>query len=204
MLNMNNIEQKNTNSLWFFDSITSWLKELMDKITWWINNLLVKLWLKKQEEIRQESTKTNKELSELMSEINQNVEEDEKLSEEEKLLINQNEDTKNYYKWLTDTFWEDIANRESEILLLQIKEKTKDNDLNNDETNKIQTYISDQKTKIEADDNLQKIIKDFPSIKNQKNWSTIQEIITAYEEVKWEDEEKEPTQEEVLERLNKK
>jgi len=204
MLNMNNIEQKNTNSLWFFDSITSWLKELMDKITWWINNLLVKLWLKKQEEIKQESTKTNKELSELMSEINQNVEEDEKLSEEEKLLINQNEDTKNYYKWLTDTFWEDIANRESEILLLQIKEKTKDNDLNNDETNKIQTYISDQKTKIEADDNLQKIIKDFPSIKNQKNWSTIQEIITAYEEVKWEDEEKEPTQEEVLERLNKK
>gem|GEM_PF-7044792 len=52
---------------------------------------------------------------------------------------------------------------------MQIKEKTKDNDLNNDETNKIQTYISDQKTKIEADDNLQKIIKDFPSIKNQKN-----------------------------------
>jgi hypothetical protein len=39
-----------------------------------------------------------------MSEINQNVKEDKKLSEEEKFLINQNEDTKDYYKWLTDTF----------------------------------------------------------------------------------------------------
>jgi len=174
----------------------------MKTIQEWLNSMLQRLWLKKQEEIKTETEQTNKELSELMSEINQNVKEDKKLSEEEKFLINQNEDTKDYYKWLTDTFWEDIANRESEIFLLQIKEKTQDNSLNNDEKNKIKNYISEQKEKIQADDNLQKIIKDFPDMEDSKNSSSIQEIITAYEEVKWEDEEKRPTQEEVLAKLN--
>jgi hypothetical protein len=39
-------------------------------------------------------------------------------------------------------------------------------------------------------------------MEDSKNSSSIQEIITAYEEVKWEDEEKRPTQEEVLAKLN--
>ena len=90
----NNIPEK-----WFFDNITSWLKELMDKITWWINDILVKLWLKKEEEINKETEKTQKELSEMMVEINNSVKDDWKLNKEELGLINKNKEIKNHTPW---------------------------------------------------------------------------------------------------------
>lgn len=193
----NNIPEK-----WFFDNITSWLKELMDKITWWINDILVKLWLKKEEEINKETEKTQKELSEMMVEINNSVKDDWKLNKEELGLINKNKEIKNHYDWLNKTFWEDIAKREIDIFLQKIKEWTEDNNLSEEEKKEIQSYYWEQQEKIEEDENLKTIIKNFPSIKNPKNWSSIENIIKVYEEIKWEDEDKKPTQDQVLEKLN--
>ena len=198
---MSLLEQKNLPENGFLDNITKWLKELMDKVKSWLDEILVKLWLKKQEEIKNTIEDSQKELGDLLLEVNNEFKDDGVLSEKEKETINKNQETKNYYDWLKKEFWEEVANKEIHVFLSKFKEFAKDSQLSNDEEKELKTYISNQKEKIEKDENLKKIVKEITESKDEKKWTNVEKIIIAYEEIKWEDENKNPTKLEVLAKL---
>ncbi len=192
-IKMNKIEKKEWLG-WVFEWISNGLKELMDKITGWINDVLVKLWLKKETEKKEteeetinklEETEkkirwdiTKKELKNLMEEI----ENDWKLTEEEENVVEKikNKEIKNYIDRLEETFEsEDIQEREKEIILNELEAITT---WDSDQTlGEFKNKLSQQQEQINEDENLKWIIED---INKDKEDYLIQDILVAYNKTK--------------------
>lgn len=181
----NKVEKNNwiQNMLWWFSES---LSKLFDNIKGTFDNLLVNLWLKEKEEINE--TK------------NQSKEEQKKLQYE---TIISSLDIYNDLELLLKE--DNILSEKKEQILENIKNKilSKNKDISKLQE-EILTEIKNEKTsyeKINKNENkIKNIIKEI--IQKWKKY-TISEIIKSYEEIKWENKEKEPTQEEVLEKLEK-
>ena len=116
----------------FFETLSDWFKNVVDKIkdiSWkfsgWIKDLF---WIE---------TKAQKSLAELSKEIIDNqtkdvlknliqdMEETSCLTEIEMKFIWRNKELSDYYKWLKDNLWENIAKKEMDIFLSEFIDKTK-------------------------------------------------------------------------------
>ena len=171
----------------FFETLSDWFKNVVDKIkdiSWkfsgWIKDLF---WIE---------TKAQKSLAELSKEIIENqtkddlkklikdMEETTWLTEIEMKFIWRNKELSDYYKWLKDNLWENIAKKEMDIFLSEFIDKTKSDDkLTTDEENKLKSKIltSDEKNKLLQDNKLKTIIEE---IINDWEKYNIKEIIAVY------------------------
>lgn len=178
----------------FFESITEWLKELMDKIKWWMNSLLESLWLKKKEELDWITKKTEKELEDFKKEINIDLE----ISTKEKaiidILIIDNEDIKKYFDWLWKDFKknDNIINKEKENILEKINKDTWK--ITKEE---LEEFIKNEKNameKVKWDKKLKDLVKEI-------NWAyTINEVVSIYEDIK-ESWNKEITKQDIIDKI---
>lgn len=170
----------------FFNDITKWLKDLMSKITWGINEILVSLWLKKKEEIKQEIDKSQQWQVELQIWIK----------------LENNQDFKDFDSWLKNLY-------NDEDIVKQIKDNIKKEII--DKTEKIEDIDKNIKDILETTKNSLEKIKDNKDVKDIVNTIyaekdikekySINQIILAYDEIKGDDEDKKPTKEDVLAKL---
>ncbi len=169
----------------FFDDITKWLKDLMSKITWGINDILVSLWLKKKEEIKEETEKSQKEQIELQVWIK----------------LENNQSLKDFLSWLKDIYDEQTSKQIGDNLKKEIinkTEKIEDIDKN------IQSILEETEKnlqKIKDNEEIKEIIKIIYEDKDEKERYSINQIMATYEEIKKDDEDKKPTKEDVLAKL---
>ena len=170
--------------LWgMFDGIAESLKELMDKVTWWLNDLLVKLWLKKEAETQETTEASKKELIEL----------------EVWIKIADNTKYKELVSWLEDVYDEDVVviikeNLENEIVenaeeITDIDQKIVD----------IVKVAQDNLELIEKDEGLEEIVNTIYEDKEIEEKYSINEIALAYETLNIGEEE--ITKEEILEQM---
>ena len=171
----------------FFETLSDWFKDVVNKIkdiSWkfsdWVKDLF---WIEK---------KTQKSLVDLSKEIVENQTKDDLkklikdmedttwLTEIEMKFIWRNKELSDYYKWLKDNLWENIAKKEMDIFLSEFIDKTKSDDkLTTDEENKLKSKIltSDEKNKLLQDNKLKTIIEE---IINDWEKDNIKEIIAVY------------------------
>ncbi len=171
----------------FFETLSDWFKDVVNKIkdiSWkfsdWVKDLF---WIEK---------KTQKSLVDLSKEIVENQTKDDLkklikdmedttwLTEIEMKFIWRNKELSDYYKWLKDNLWENIAKKEMDIFLSEFIDKTKSDDkLTTDEENKLKSKIltSDEKNKLLQDNKLKTIIEE---IINDWEKYNIKEIIAVY------------------------
>jgi len=172
----------------FFETLSDWFKNVVDKIkdiSWkfsgWIKDLF---WIE---------TKAQKSLAELSKEIIENqtkddlkklikdMEETTWLTEIEMKFIWRNKELSDYYKWLKDNLWENIAKKEMDIFLSEFIDKTKSDDkLTTDEEKELKLKIltDDEKKKLLKDKNLKMIIEEIIDDWEKYN---IKEIINVYD-----------------------
>jgi len=165
---MSKIEKKEWLT-WVFEWISGGLKELMDKITWWINEILIKLWLKKEKEIKEETENSKEEQIKLQIWIK----------------IENNQEYKDFISWLEDIYDnEEIFKKIKENVEYEIFQKTdqiKDIDDNISETTE---ELSKNIEKIKQDDTLKDIIWDIYDDDDIEKKYSINQIIKAYEKTK--------------------
>lgn len=171
----------------FFETLSDWFKDVVNKIkdiSWkfsdWVKDLF---WIEK---------KTQKSLVDLSKEIVENQTKDDLkklikdmedttwLTEIEMKFIWRNKELSDYYKWLKDNLWENIAKKEMDIFLSEFIDKTKSDDkLTTDEENKLKSKIltSDEKNKLLQDNKLKTIIEEIINGWEKYN---IKEIIAVY------------------------
>ena len=156
------------------------IKDISWKFSDWVKDLF---WIEK---------KTQKSLVDLSKEIVENQTKDDLeklikdmedttwLTEIEMKFIWRNKELSDYYKWLKDNLWENIAKKEMDIFLSEFIDKTKSDDkLTTDEENKLKSKIltSDEKNKLLQDNKLKTIIEE---IINDGDKYNIKEIIAVY------------------------
>lgn len=177
---------------WSIWNISETLKDLMEKIMWPINEILANLWLKQKVETKNEIDKTKIDLKKLMNDVKLNVEIDHKLNAKEKLildwLLEKNKDLKTILERTKTEFWGDVRKRESAVFMSMLKKETDWWKIEQSELDDIIKNMNENKKQIEWDKKLKWIIKGFPNIKNTKNGSSIDVIVTAYNDVKEEKE----------------
>lgn len=187
-------EQLNNNEKSFFDTIWNSLKDLMEKITSGLNSILVKLWLKKEQELKKIDNLTKDNLDALYKKI----EKDSKLSENEEEEINKVEEFKEYYWWLTKNFGKNSAKKEmASFIENELLERIEDKELTGNEQNEIKDKIKKQQKSLKKDETLTNITKEI--LNGSYNY-TIDEIIEAYDNIKWEN--IDPTKENILVKLS--
>jgi len=183
---MNKIEKKEWLA-WVFEWISGGLKELMEKITWWINEILVKLWLKKEKEIKEETENSKEEQIKLQIWIK----------------IENNQEYKDFISWLENIYDnEEIFKKIKENVEYEIFQKTdqiKDIDSNISKTTE---ELLKNIEKIKEDKILKGIISDIYDDEDIEKKYSINQIVKIYKEIKETKEEDEETiKEEVLEKL---
>lgn len=169
----------------FFNDITKWLKDLMNKITWGINEILVSLWLKKKEEIKQEINTSQKEQVELQVPIK----------------LENNQSFKDFLSWLKDIYDEETSKQIEDNLKKEIINKTEKIEDIDKNIEYILEKTEESLQKVKDNEESKEIVKTIYEDKDQKEKYSINQIIAAYEEIKWEDEDKKPTKEEVLAKI---
>ena len=172
----------------FFETLSDWFKDVVNKIkdiSWkfsdWVKDLF---WIEK---------KTQKSLVDLSKEIVENQTKDDLeklikdmedttwLTEIEMKFIWRNKELSDYYKWLKDNLWENIAKKEMDIFLSEFIDKTKSDDkLTTDEEKELKLKIltDDEKKKLLKDKNLKMIIEEIIDDWEKYN---IKEIINVYD-----------------------
>lgn len=205
---MNKIEKKEWIA-WIFEWISGGLKELMDKITWWINEILIKLWLKKEKEKKETEEWTTENLSEVEKDIfweitkeelknlMENVSDNNELDQNELDLIEndliKNENINKYFERIeSSNIPEEQKKLEKENVLNEIEKITESDD--EEDLEKLEKCIQDEK--------LQETIIGIYEENENHNYS-VEEISKIYEQIEETKEEgEEITKEEVLEKLN--
>jgi hypothetical protein len=185
---MSDIEKKEW--LWgVLDDITKGLKELMDKVTWWLNDLLVKLWLKKKTETDETVEGSKKEQIELKIWVE----------------IEINTDYTDLVSWLEEIYDDDIVEIIKENLKTQVLEDT--TELTEVDKNIVDIVEEAQENLeiIKENEEIETIIETIYSDDDIEEKYSINEIVLAYKVIKdWKEEWKEDeeiTKEKILEKL---